>query len=214
MATTSYERETPSRYNELREMKFSRNKKRLVDTVAKMSKQLNQRYARLEKKGVADTSYGYQVSQKETGKNKPRYSISTAKLSKMNFDELYKLSLDINNKLRSKTTTIVGLQVAEQNRIRGAVNGLQARGIDINGEQLKAFLNRGGGEILSTKFIDSNQVIDDLVKITKNGNVSIEEFTQAFNEYKQKATDNGKPLNYTKLVRGLKKLSKERKKAK
>lgn len=202
-----------NRFNAIRDLRISGNVKGLADVVQKMAKQTNQRMYRLEKAGAAKSSYGYQRAQQETGRKKPRYSESTNVYNKMDTDDLYRLALDLNAKLSSDTTTISGLKIIENKRLQGRRDALYQQGIDIDAEQLKAFIDNGGGELLNSKYLSSTQIFEEFTEITKNGNMSIEQFINEFTKGQKRIIKSGaKPFDYGKAHRNLIKAAKGKRK--
>lgn len=203
-----------SRHKVIRELKQARMKEPFVKEVLRMSRQVNQRFYRLEKanKGLADTSYRF--AQKETGKDKPRYSVNKQKLEEMTIEELYKLSLQLNQKIISKTSTIKGLEEVEQTRVKMSLGSLnedvgQKEITESEEEQWKRFLERGGGEIMNNKFLDSYQIREDWYNYTYMGGVSIKTFLKEYTNFFD--TD---IVDYGKIRRRLINLSKKSKKGK
>ena len=209
----SYIRTTPNRYSTIKELQISDNVQGLAQLVAGMAKQLNQRFYRLEKAGVSESSYGYDVAQRETGKDKPRYTQNAEKLAQYNQDELIRLAMDMNAKLVSDTTTIAGLAAIEERRLQASSDKLYSLGIDIEPADLKAFFDAGGAEFLNNKYLDSTQVLDDFVEFTKNGNISTKEFVREYKRYRKQISKLGNDFEYSKITNNLVNLS-NRKRAK
>lgn len=177
------------RYGEIRSLRAAGDTSGLRAVVARMSKQLNQRLYRLEKKGVSSSSYGYQMAQVFTGKEKPRYSESYNKLSNMDAGDLYEIALDVNAKLYSGSTTISGLRAMEERRLNRRAETLNEFGVDLSPDELKQFFELGGAEFLNSKYLDSVQILEDFVDMTKNGNLTPKEFLREFKRYKQRLRD-------------------------
>lgn len=203
-------RDTNSQMEKLKLLFKMQNKKELAKEVKQMSKQINQRYYRLEKQGLENDSYAYKLSKKETGKSKPRYTESLNKLEDKPLDTLYQESIDIFSKLFSKTSKIGGVKEIQEKRINKAIESLEINaGIKVDKNDFKQFLELGGGEILNSKYLDSTQIIEDFVEATKDGNISIKEFIREFKRFKkiQKRT-------YPKIKRNLTNLLSRKKKRK
>lgn len=177
------------RYGEIRSLRAAGDISGLRSVVARMSKQLNQRLYRLEKKGVSGSSYGYQMAQVFTGKEKPRYSESYNKLSNMDAGDLYEIALDVNAKLYSGSTTISGLRAMEERRLNRRAETLNEFGVDLSPDELKQFFELGGAEFLNSKYLDSVQILEDFVDMTKNGNLTPKEFLREFKRYRQRLRD-------------------------
>ena len=181
MAKT-YVRDTPNMLDDIRRRR--NNFGELVDIVAAMGKQANQRFYRLEKRGVAQSSYGYQRRQIETGKDKPRYTQSKSKLRQLDSGTLYEMALDLNAKLASKSTTITGLDYIEEKRLSSASASLANRyGIDLSPSDLKEFFKANGAEFLNSKYLDSTQILEDFVEFSKEGNLTVKQFLREFKRF-------------------------------
>lgn len=203
-------RDTNSQMEKLKLLFKMENKKELAKEVKQMAKQINQRFYRLEKQGLENDSYAYNLSKKETGKIKPRYTESLNKLEDKPLDTLYQESMDIFSKLFSKTSKIRGVKEIQEKRITKGMETLEYNiGIKIDKNDFKQFLQLGGGEFLNSKYLDSNQIIEDFVDATKDGNISIKEFLREFKRFKkiQKRT-------YPKIKRNLTNLLSRKKKIK
>ena len=193
-----------SKFNTIRELRISGKIEGLVDIVQQMSKQTNQRFYRLEKKGMAKSSYGYQRAQDETGRKKPRYTESKAKLSKMDAEDLYRLAIDLNAKIASDTTTVTGLIEIENKRLFSRTQALESRGLSLTESELKEFLDGGGSDFLNNKYLDSTQVIDDFIEATKNGNMTVEQFINEYTKGQKRIIKSGaQPFDYGKANRNL-----------
>lgn len=182
----------------LRELRQARNKSMLAQEVARMSKQINQRFYRLEKAGLSKDSYAYQLASNQTGKQKPRYSTSKNVLEKLPADTLYQLALEINEKISSNTSAITGVRQVQEKRISNSLETIKNEsGIDIDRNDFEQFLQLGGAELL--REFDSFQIIEDFYEQTKNGKVTVKEFIREFKRYKDIRN-----VDYTKVLRNLK----------
>lgn len=175
--------------SKLKELKQARNKELLAQEVARMSRQVNQRFYRLEKKGIGLNETAYSYAQSETGKEKPRYTTSVKKLEKMSFNELYNLALNINVKIVSGTSSIKGIKKIGKKRISKATEKLkETLNLDddeFNEEDLEEFIELGGSDLLNNKYMDSNQVIEDFIELSKQGNITVKEFIREFKRFKK-----------------------------
>lgn len=175
--------------SKLKELKQARNKDLLAQEVARMSQQLNQRFYRLEKKGIGLNETAYSYAQSETGKEKPRYTTSVNKLSQLSFNELYNLALNINVKIVSGTSSIKGIKKIGKKRISKATEKLkESLNLDndeFNEEDLEEFIELGGSDLLNNKYMDSNQVIEDFIELSKQGNITVKEFIREFKRFKK-----------------------------
>ena len=189
-------------YRILRELRQIKDKDSIINKVIKMSKQVNQRFYRIEKKGLSNDSYGYERAQLETGKEKPRYSTSYNVLNEYPLQTLYEMGLQINIKIYSDTTTIGGIEGIQKKRIDEAVKALNDKGIKIGREEFLNFIESGGDEFLNNKYLSSTQIIEDFVEITKDGNVSVKEFLREFKRYRKQLASKKRP-DYTNIQRNL-----------
>lgn len=197
-----------NRYDLIKGLKATRTNKGLIDLGVKMARQLNQRFYRLEKKGIGLNDTAYRYAKSELGKMKPRYSTSKSVLAKMDQAELVEYLLQMNQKLMSETSTIPGLQKVYDKRISGAVEALNESvkgGIDE--ESFNAFLEIGGHKLLNNRYLDSTQIIEDFVQYTKDGNVSAKEFVREYKRFK-----NAETFDYGKFKRNLKRLDNRKRK--
>ena len=189
----------------------------LVNYLAKRGKQLNQRFYRLEKKGLEKSSYTYQKTQKELGMGKPRYSQNPAVIARLSNEEIGNLKIDLDKKLTS-STTITGVKKIIDKRVKASLKKAQAiadilteeaENIDIihsegviTESEWKYFLENGGGDLMNSEMLDSEQVIEDWLEYTKNGNVSTDDFVKTYNESMSK-----EEFELGDIVRGLKALN-------
>lgn len=166
-----------------------KDKKELAALTAKMAKRLNQRFRTLEKQtksGTKDTAYRY--AQKELESDRPRYSESASYLEKMNANSLYRLANRINQKLMSETSTISGLRNVYDNRVSSSIEKLESiinvnsdKKVKIDKDLFTKFLENGGGEILNSRYTNSDQIVEDFTRSVQSGNVSVDEFIREYN---------------------------------
>ena len=180
-----------SRLNELREYKQNRYVKPFAEEVQKMAKQINQRFYRLEQHGLnKDTAYRY--AQLETGKTKPRYPTSLKTLENMSLQQLYELGLDLNTKLMSKTSTVKGQQEINLKRVRASLEQFKEEYKEnelvqaINENEYQKALENGLGQLMNSKYLDSEQVREDWATYTQQDGVSLEDFLEAYTSYNEK----------------------------
>lgn len=194
------------RLNRIRDLRQAKDKSKLIDLAVQMGKQVNQRFYRLEKAGIGEKESAYRYAQIETGKEKPRYTISRNVLENMTDVELYDQLLDLNAKVRSKSSTISGIEELIENRLERAREEIKERlDIDIDRDKFDEFLRHGGGELLNRKQIDSDQIIEDFDKYVINGNISINEFVDTLNSYSEKQGS-----DYGSVIRNLNRLSRKK----
>lgn len=202
MARKYYE----TKVKEIRQEYKGGRKDLLVDTVYKMSKQLNQRFYRMEKAGVGLNETAYRYAQQETGKDRPRYSTSKSMIATMPEDLLYEFALDLNKKLLSDTSTIGGVRELVEKRLDRAVSALDRVGVDINKDDLRKFIDAGGSDFLNDKkTLSSDQLLMDYKKFVVDGKVSMREFMDSIRNYQTSTS-----RDYGAVSRGFAKLNAER----
>lgn len=187
----------------LRELRQAKNKVLLAREVVRMSKQINQRFYRLEKAGLSVDSYAYRLASMQLGKERPRYTTSFNKLSELPFDTLYKQALEINEKIASGTSAIRGVKEVQEKRITNSLAELKARGYDIDRDDFEEFLRIGGSQLL--REFGSEQIVEDFWSKTQQGVVTVKEFVREFKRYKSL-----KRVDYSKVLRNLKRINKKR----
>lgn len=172
------------RFSEIRQEYKAGRTDLLAETVQKMAKQVNQRFYRLEKAGVGLGENAYRYAQRETGKDKPRYTESINKLRQMPRQELYELALQINKKLVTPSSTIGGTRALYDKRLEFASNKLESKGVSVSEEQLKAFIDAGGAEFLNNaERFSSDQIMIDYEEFVLNGKVSMDQFVRGLKQF-------------------------------
>lgn len=172
------------RFSEIRQEYKAGRTDLLAETVQKMAKQVNQRFYRLEKAGVGLGENAYRYAQRETGKDKPRYTESINKLKQMPRQELYELALQINKKLVTPSSTIGGACALYDKRLEFASNKLESKGISVSEEHLKAFIDAGGSEFLNNaERFSSEQIMIDYEEFVLNGKVSMDQFVRGLKQF-------------------------------
>ena len=187
----------------LRQLKQARSKVLLAREVVRMSKQINQRFYRLEKAGLNVDSYAYQLASMQLGKERPMYSTSFNKLSELPFDTLYKQAIEINEKIASGTSAIRGVRATQEKRITNSLAELKARGYDIDRDDFEQFLKIGGSQLI--KEFGSEQIFEDFWSQTQEGVVTVKEFAREFKRYKSLER-----VDYSRVLRNLKRINKKR----
>lgn len=187
----------------LRELRQARSKVLLAREVVRMSKQINQRFYRLEKAGLNVDSYAYQLASMQLGKERPRYTTSFNKLSSLPFDTLYKQALEINEKIASGTSAITGVKATQEKRITNSLATLKEMGYDIDRDDFEQFLKIGGAQLI--KEFGSEQIFEDFWSKTQEGVVTVKEFVREFKRYKSLER-----VDYSKVLRNLKRINKKR----
>lgn len=199
-------------FEKLKYYRIQNDKEKLAREVRRMSKVINERYRQLEKKDLSKDSYAYKVSQGETGRQKPRYTESQNKLENMDIVSLFELGLQLNVKIYSSSSRVRGVRDIQSKRIEKAVESLEATlGKPIDKKTFKDFLENGGSELLNYKYLDSEQVIDDLTELTKDGKVSVKEFINEFKRFRKQISEK-KRLDYGRITRNLNNLVARKKK--
>lgn len=190
----------------LQQAKKGKRKDLLVEEVRRMSRQINQRFYRLEKagKGINDTAYLY--AQRETGKMKPRYTVNKNKLENMSIIDLYDLGVEIDAKIRSKTSTLKGLDEIYRNRLDSSARKLEQLSgyletTGVSRDTLKEFFDYGGAEFINSRYLDSTQLFEDFVRYTQDGNVSVKQFMRELKRYKDVAN-----VDYGRVTRSWKRI--------
>lgn len=173
------------RFSEIRQEYKAGRTDLLAETVQKMAKQVNQRFYRLEKAGVGLGENAYRYAQRETGKEKPRYTESINKLKHMPRQELYELALQINKKLVTPSSTIGGTRALYDKRLEFASNKLEEKkGINVSEDQLKSFIDAGGAEFLNNaERFSSEQIMIDYEEFVLNGKVSMDQFVRGLKQF-------------------------------
>ena len=181
-----------TKYNDrkdyIKQLKQARNKDHFVDLVEQMSKQVNQRLYRLEKAGVGIGDTAYKFAQLETGKDKPRYTVSRQILENMSNEDLYERALQLNSKLVSKTSTITGIKEVTENRLSQSIESLEDSISDknINKKEFDDFLRAGGGELMNSKYYDSVQIVEDWLE-WRDKKLTTKEIIDEFKKQQSKA---------------------------
>ena len=172
------------RFSEIRQEYKAGRVDLLAETVQKMAKQVNQRFYRLEKAGVGLGENAYRYAQRETGKEKPRYTESINKLKQMPRQELYELALQINKKLVTPSSTIGGTRMLYEKRLDFASKKLESKNIHVSQDQLKAFIDAGGDEFLNNaERFSSEQIMIDYEEFVLNGKVSMDQFARVLKQF-------------------------------
>ena len=188
----------------------------LENEVAHMAKVINQRFYRLEKQNLQKGSYAYTQAAAELNKEKPRYITNKNEIAKTPLDRLYRTYIELYNKQYSETSLVSGVKRINKKRIQTAVDRINYI-IQLNqGKQgstnigaiserdFTEFLETGGSELLNTKYMDSEQILEDWVESTKGGNISTKEFLREFKRFKSQN------INYGQAMRNIDRLRQRR----
>lgn len=148
---------------------------------AKMARQLNQRFRRLEDKGVGLKDSAYRYAQRETGRTKPRYSENANIYSTYSNQELHSALFELDAKLSSKTSSVQGLNMIEKKWINKTIQGLRAKGFNIEDEQkFGDFLKGPAGAMLNEKFLDPYESFKKWIDYVQDKNITNQELVDAF----------------------------------
>lgn len=195
-------------FSVIRSVYKSGRKDLLAKTVQKMAKQVNQRFYRLEKAGIGLGENAYRYAQKETGKDKPRYTESLHKLNGMSRHDLYELALQINKKLVTPTSTIGGTRALYEKRLELASKKLASEDVTVTEEQLKAFIDAGGDEFLNNaKRFSSSQIMIDYEEFVLNGKVTMDQFVRGLKQFQDITS-----MKYSDVQKAFKSLTRRKKK--
>lgn len=169
------------------------DKSNLVKETARLARIINQRYYRLEKAGIAKHSYAYQLSQGETGKERPRYTTNPKVLGQMDTLDLYRLYREEVVKVDSGTSRVAELKKLMEERIDSsfAVAESIARSVGVNKiskEDYIEFINLMGREYLNAQELDSDQLIEDFIFYTQINNLSVKQFVREYKRFKNAST--------------------------
>lgn len=181
-----------------------KTREELNTLIYKKSKQINQRFYRLEKKNAGLSEAAYYYAKKETGMEKPRYTVNKQKIAAMSVDQAYAQLLKIEKKIQSDTSTFGGLKKLGQRRIEAQLTALRERDemSGVTDEQWINFLESGGGLLLN-KYMDSTQLIEDWMRNIKKG-VTDKEFIDTYNKYIDNTEE---PFDLGKVDRELKSIA-------
>lgn len=196
-----------NKLNRIKELKQLRDVDVFAEEVSRMARQINQRFYRLEKRGIYNTT-AQQYAVKDTRKEKPRYPSSINVLKDMTIEELYELAIDINNKIVSPTSTLRGLKKVENKRLDSSLAKLSEEGFDIEKKKFIKFLENGGGEILNNKFLSSDQIIEMWQNSLVQG-LTTKEFIRSFKSMYNKQVKNS-DFDYIATERHLRGIAKRK----
>lgn len=184
------------------------SKEDLVLAVQARSKQLNQRFARLEKSGIGTGDTAYHFAKYETGKDKPRYPTGIKTLSAMSEEELLEQGLQVSAKLKSVTSTITGLKELENERLEKAIESInETLDLELDRESFQEFINSGGYEMLNSIYLDSFQVIDDWLAWKEEG-ITDKQFINRYHSVLNAKKETTRETAKLRADRTFKKLSK------
>ena len=172
------------RTNRIIEMKRAGDKEALAREVRLMNKRLNERFRQIEKKiKHPEKTTGYMYAQRELGMDKPRYTESLNKIMKEDIDRLYENALGVSRKLGSKSTSLCGLKYINENRVKGALEGIKKNlGIDIEDTaEFRRFLEENVNEMIDHNI--GSDVIFELFSMAMHNEKGIETLDKMWKEY-------------------------------
>lgn len=193
---------------DIRELRKSKNKDMFITEIVKRAKQLNQRFYRLEKSDVnVQQSYAYQKSIQETGKEKPRYSVTKNKYKDMSLKELEQMLVDIDTKLASKTSTIRGAREINNKATNTLLDRLNIENNERNQKAVKEFFAQGGSKFFKMFNLDSDLLLEDLFDVISSGK-SVKDYIDMLQKEINKYADRESEVPYSELVKSKRRLMK------
>lgn len=172
------------RTNRIIEMKSAGDKETLAREVRLMNKRLNERFRQIEKKNKhPEKTTGYMYAQRELGMDKPRYTESINKIMQEDIDRLYENALGVSRKLGSKSTSLLGLNYINENRVQGALEGIKKNlGIDIeDSTEFRRFLEENVNEMVDNNI--GSDVIFEMFSMAMHKEKGIETLDKMWKEY-------------------------------
>lgn len=172
------------RTNRIIEMKNAGDKEALAREVRLMNKRLNERFRQIEKKNKhPEKTTGYMYAQRELGMDKPRYTESLNKIMQEDIDRLYENALGVSRKLGSKSTSLLGLNYINENRVQGALEGIKKNlGIDIeDSTEFRRFLEENVNEMVDNNI--GSDVIFEMFSMAMHKEKGIETLDKMWKEY-------------------------------
>lgn len=172
------------RTNRIIEMKRAGDKEALAREVRLMNKRLNERFRQIEKKNKhPEKTTGYMYAQRELGMDKPRYTESINKIMQEDIDILYENALGVSRKLGSKSTSLLGLNYINENRVQGALEGIKKNlGIDVEDTaEFRRFLEENVNEMIDNNI--GSDVIFELFSMAMHKEKGIETLDKMWKEY-------------------------------
>lgn len=175
------------RTNRIIEMKRAGDKEALAREVRLMNKRLNERFRQIERKiKNPEKTTAYMYAQRELGSEKPRYTESMNKIMEMDINTLYESALGVSRKLGSKSTSLAGLKYINENRVQGAIEGINTQlGIDIEDtKEFRRFLEENVNEMVDNDI--GSDVIFELFSMAMHKQRGLETLDKMWNEYSQR----------------------------
>lgn len=175
------------RTNRIIEMKRAGDKEALAREVRLMNKRLNERFRQIEKRNKhPEKTTGYMYAQRELGMDKPRYTESLKKIKQEDIDRLYENALGVSRKLGSKSTSLLGLNYINENRVQGALEGIKKNlGIDIeDSKEFRTFLEENVNEMIDNNI--GSDVIFEMFSMALHKEKGIETLDKMWKEYQSR----------------------------
>ena len=175
------------RTNRIIEMKRAGDKEALAREVRLMNKRLNERFRQIERKNKnPEKTTAYMYAQRELGTEKPRYTESMNKIMKMDIDTLYESALGVSRKLGSKSTSLTGLKYINENRVKGAIEGIKTQlGIDIEDtNEFRRFLEENVNEMIDNNI--GSDVIFELFSMAMHKERGLDTLNKMWKSYSQR----------------------------
>lgn len=175
------------RTNRIIELKRAGDKEELAREVRLMNKRLNERFRQIERKNKnPEKTTAYMYAQRELGTEKPRYTESMNKIMEMDIDTLYESALGVSRKLGSKSTSLSGLKYINENRVKGAIEGIKKQlGIDIEDtNEFRRFLEENVNEMVDNNI--GSDVIFELFSMAMHKERGLETLNRMWKSYSQR----------------------------
>ena len=169
------------------ELKRAGDKEALAREVRLMNKRLNERFRQIERRNYdPEKTTAYMYAQRELGSEKPRYTESMNKIMEMDINTLYESALGVSRKLGSKSTSLLGLKYINENRVKGAIEGIKKNlGIDIEDtKEFRRFLEENVNEMVDNDI--GSDVIFELFSMAFHKEKGIETLDKMWKEYSQR----------------------------
>lgn len=175
------------RTNRIIELKRAGDKEALAREVRLMNKRLNERFRQIERKNKnPEKTTAYMYAQRELGTEKPRYAESMNKIMEMDIDTLYESALGVSRKLGSKSTSLLGLKYINENRVKGAIEGIKTQlGIDIeDSKEFRRFLEENVNEMIDNNI--GSDVIFELFSMAMHNERGLDTLNKMWKSYSQR----------------------------
>lgn len=172
------------RTNRIIEMKKAGDKEALAREVRLMNKRMNERFRQIEKRNKhPEKTTGYMYAQRELGSERPRYTESMKKIMEEDINTIYEQALGVSRKLGSKSSSLTGLKYINENRVKGALEGIKKNlGIDIEDTpEFRRFLEENVNEMIDNNI--SSDVIFEMFSMAMHKEISLETLDKMWKEY-------------------------------